>query len=133
MNAEGAVREAVAAALRGDTALMAGLNGVFDGPAVRASPPYAELGDTLASDWGTKDRRGREVRIAVMLRDHAERAARLGELAGMAGAAIEAMPRALDGWRIASLAHLRSRMAGQGPGKWMAVIEYRVRILEGDE
>lgn len=133
MNAEGAVRVAVAAALRADAVLTAALNGVFDGPAVRASPPYAELGDTLASDWGTKDRRGREVRIAVLLRDLAERPERLAELADKAGAAIETMPRMLDGWRIASLAPLRSRMAGEGPGKWIAVIEYRVRILEGDD
>lgn len=133
MNAEGAVRVAVAAALRADAVLTAALNGVFDGPAVRASPPYAELGDTLASDWGTKDRRGREVRIAVLLRDLAERPERLAELADKAGTAIETMPRTLGGWRIASLAPLRSRMAGEGPGKWIAVIEYRVRILEGDD
>lgn len=125
-----AVRAAIVDALRGDATLAAELNGVFDGPAVRASAPHAEVGDGLATDWGTKDARGREVRIAVTIRDLAETPTRLGGLVDAAERAIEGAARDLDGWRVASLAFVRSRMAGEGPGKWVAVIEYRVRVLE---
>ena len=128
--AEGVVRGAMAAALRGDATLAAVLNGVFEGPAVRASAPFAEVAEALASDWSTKDARGRELRVAVMLRDAGERAERLATLVDAAERAIEAMPRDLDGWRVASLTFLRSRTTGEGPGRWLAVVEYRVRVLE---
>lgn len=129
--ATAAVRAAIGAALRGDATLAGVLNGVFDGPAVRASEPYADIADVAASDWGTKDRRGRELRVAVRLRDAGETPARLGLLVDAAERAIEGLPRALDGWRIASCVFLRSRTAGEGPGRWLAVIEYRLRVLEG--
>jgi hypothetical protein len=132
MSAESAVRAGLAAALRGDAELVGQLNGVFDGPQVRASPPFAQIGDMTSIDWGTKDRRGREVRAAVLVRDLAKSPERLGALVDAAERAIEAMPAPLDGWRTASCALLRSRMAGAGPGKWLAVIEYRVRVLEED-
>ena len=129
LSAEAAVCAGIVEALRGDAVLGETLNGVFEGPSARASAPWAEIGDALASDWGTKDWRGREVRVAVMLRDLAERPARLGMLVEAAGAAIAAMPAALDGWRVASAGLLRSRVAGEGPGRWLAVVEYRVRVL----
>ena len=128
--AEGAVRAAFAAVLRDDATLAAVLNGVFDGPAVRATTPFAEVSDVLAGDWGTKDARGRELRVAVSIRDATETSARLMELVDAAERAIEALPRDVDGWRVASCAFLRSRTAGEGPGRWLAVIEYRVRVLE---
>lgn len=129
--AEAEVRGAIAAALRADVTLAGVLNGVFDGPAVRASPPFAEVGDALASDWGTKDLRGRELRVAVSIRDATERPVRLAGFVDAAERAIEALPRVLDGWRVASCVFVRSRVAGEGPGRWLAVIEYRVRVLEG--
>lgn len=128
--AESAVRGAMVAALRADPALTAALNGVFDGPAVRASPPFAEVGEALAVDWGTKDARGRELRLAVSIRDLAERPARLTTLVDAAERAVEGIARDLPGWRVASVAFLRSRIAGEAPGAWLAVIEYRVRVLE---
>lgn len=128
--AEPAVRGAFTTALRDDATLASMLNGVFDGPAVRASAPYAEVTDALAADWSTKDRRGRELRVAVSVRDATERPERLGTLVDAAERAIEGLPRDLGGWRVASCAFLRSRTAGEGPGRWLAVIEYRVRVLE---
>ena len=126
--AEEAVRAAVGDALRGHAAL-AGLNGVFDGPAVRATPPFAEVREVLSVDWGTKDARGRELRVAVALRDAGEEPGRVSALAEAAGQAVEGLARDLDGWRVASVAFLRSRVAGEAPGRWLAVVEYRVRVL----
>lgn len=124
--AEDAVRGAVATALRAD----ARLNGVYLGPAVRASPPFAEVAEAISVDWSTKDARGRELRVAVLLRDLGETPARLAALADTAERAIEAMPRDLDGWRVASLSFVRSRTVGEAPGRWLTAIEYRVRVLE---
>ena len=129
--AVGAVRAAVLAVLRADPLLDEVLNGVFDGPAVRASAPFAEVGEAMSSDWSTKDQRGREVRIAVLIRDLAERPARLASLIEAAERAVAGLPRDLDdGWQVASCVFLRARTAGEGPGRWLAVAEWRVRVLE---
>lgn len=125
MSAESVVQAALVAALKGNT----GLNGVFEGPPVKATPPYAEIGETLSGDWSVKDRDGRELRLAVTIRDAAETPTRVQALAAAAGAAIEALPRDLDGWRIASLVFVRMRLLRPAPGRWSAVIEYRVRML----
>lgn len=125
MSAESVVQAAVLAALRG----LGGLNGVFEGPPVKATPPFAELGELLSGDWGVKDRDGRELRLAVTIRDVGETSARAQVLGGAAGAAIEAIPRDLDGWRVASLVLVRSRLLRPTPARWSVMIEYRVRVL----
>jgi hypothetical protein len=129
MSAEGALHAALVAALREAADFGGVLNHVFEGPAVKASAPYAEVQPLVAVDWGTKDRAGRELRPAVVVRDAGETPARLHALIGAACAAIEAMPRDLAGWRVASLAFVRSRMLAEAPGRWAAVVEYRVRVL----
>ena len=134
MSAEGVVQAAVLAVLRADAVLSAGLNGVFEGPAVKASTPFAELGDLLSVDWGAKTAAGRELRVALTIRDAAETNGRAQRLADAAGAAIEGLPRALDGWRVASVVLVRLRVLRGPPGRWSATLEYRVRVManEGD-
>ncbi|MDV3166708.1 MAG: DUF3168 domain-containing protein ['Waltheria sp.' little leaf phytoplasma] len=127
--ATAAARAALATLLRADPVLRATLNGVFDGPAVRATPPFAEIGEATSGDWGTKDRVGRELRLAVILRDATETSARIAALAAAVEAAVPGLPRDLVGWRVASVAFLRSRIAGEGPGRWIAAVEFRVRML----
>ncbi|NYT42465.1 DUF3168 domain-containing protein [Sphingomonas sp. R-74633] len=103
---------------------------VFDAPPVRAARPYALVEEAWLSDWGTKDMAGREGRFAVTLFDAGERPARLRGLAGAVEAKIEAMPRAIgEGWEVASLVLLRSRISREGDGRWQSVSEFRVRML----
>ena len=125
MTAEGAVHAAVLAALAG----VAGLNRVEPGASVRASEPYATIEPLVASDWGTKDRAGRELRVAVTVRDLAERAARLQALASAVEAVVTGLPAVVDSWRIVSIAFLRSRTASEKAGNWAATLEWRVRVL----
>jgi len=131
MTAEQAVRASLGAALRGHAGLRAGLNAVLDGAGGGASPPYAAIGDMLAIDWGTKTAPGRELRIAVTIRDLAETPARLEGLMALAEEAIESMAREGGGWRVASLAFVRGRIGRDGSSGWMGLVEYRVRVLAG--
>lgn len=125
MSAESMLRAAALAALR----QVAGLNGVFVGPPLKATLPYAELGDLLGTDWSVKDRAGRELRFQVAIRDAGDTPDRAQALAEAAGIVIEAVPRDLAGWRIASLVLVRTRCSGGPPGRWAASVEYRVRLL----
>lgn len=129
MSVQAILQAALKVALEGHAPL-AGLTGVFDAPPVRAARPYALIDEALLADWGTKDIAGREGRIAVRLFDSGERPVRLRMLAGAAEDAVAAMPAALgEGWRIASLTLLRSRIAREGDGRWVATGEWRVRML----
>jgi hypothetical protein len=65
----------------------------------------------------------------VLIRDAGERPERLGALAEAAEVAVDALPRALGGWRVASVAFQRARVASEGQARWVAVLEWRVRVL----
>ncbi|MBC7987878.1 MAG: DUF3168 domain-containing protein [Sphingomonadaceae bacterium] len=124
------MRAALFDAVEGHAALRGAINGVYFETPERASVPYALIGELAARDWGTKDARGREARLSVTIVEDAVRGARLVELVGEAEAAIEAMPREIGAWRVASLAFVRSAVLAAKGGERRAVVEYRVRVLE---
>lgn len=131
MSAEVVVRAAVIEALRGDAALTAGLNGLFDGAAGRASAPYGVVGECVATDWGAKGLEGRELTLAISLFDVGETPERL---AGWL-ARVDAVMRGVDmaeGWRVAGARLVRSRVARTGARDgWQALADYRIRLVRG--
>jgi hypothetical protein len=137
MSAETDIRAAILDALRNDAALIAAINGIYDGPPLRAAVPYAVVGDALGNDWGTKDALGREVVLTVSLYDRHEDAGRLAQLCGAIHAAMAALPRTLSGWSIGSVTPLRSRLirgssrTESGPigGQYSWQSEWRLRAL----
>ncbi|MGV3769587.1 MAG: tail completion protein gp17 [Sphingobium phenoxybenzoativorans] len=130
MSAELAVRAAMLAALAEDAALGALLNGVYDGAPVKASPPYAVVGECLGSDWGTKDADGRELRMTLSLFDAQETPARLAAAMRLADGVVRGMSGVVDGaWRIGTVALLRSRTVKGRDRGWSCVMDYRVRVL----
>lgn len=131
--AAAAVLSAVRIALAEDPAVGGRLNGVFDGPRAGATLPFAEMGELIAGDWGTKDRPGRELRVQVVVRDGGDGAARVREIAGAVEARIGALPRMLGGWEVAGAVPLRCRVAAEVAGRWRATVEMRVRVLASGE
>ena len=129
MSVQALLQAAMAAALGEHAALAAAVTGIFDCPPVRAARPYAVIEEAVLADWGAKDLAGREGRLAVRVLDTGERPVRLRVLAGAVEDAIEAMPRMLgEGWAVASLVFVRSRIARDNEG-WTSVSEFRVRML----
>jgi len=126
-DAGAAVRAAVLARLR----TVPGVNGVWEGTGVSAAAPFLLLGDVVASEWGTKDAAGAELRVAVTVRDRGDTPVRAGELAVLVEAAVAGLPRDLDGWRVASVVLLRSSVLASGKGAWAAMVDHRVRVLAG--
>lgn len=124
-----AVQQALVEALQGSATLIAAISGVYDGPPPRAAFPYIALADGAASDWGTKTEAGREIRLALTIWDDGEEPQRLQALIDLAEEAIAGMSRDLDGWRVASLAFLRSRIVRDASGPWAGLVEYRIRVL----
>lgn len=131
MSAEVAVRGAVIAALRGDGALMALVNGVHDGEPGRAAMPYGFAGECIGSDWGGKDIEGRELRLTVGLAVAGDATDALGAMIVRVEAAMGTILPA-GGWRVVGARLARSRVARAGPGPaggWRAVVDYRLRAV----
>ena len=103
---------------------------VLDGLAGVPALPVALVADGTSLDWSTKDRRGREHRVALAILADADQPAMLHALLARAEDAIEAMPRDLPGHRIASLVLLRSRIDRDRDGVWAGRVDYRIRTLE---
>jgi hypothetical protein len=130
MSFESALQAAVLAQLRADAEIAGLANGVFLEQPVRASAPFLTLGPMVSADWSAKGIAGREVRLLIQIHDHGESWTRTAQLQGAVCRVIEALPRALDGWRLGSVVLLRSRTARDGANGWLGLVEHRVRAME---
>ena len=124
-----AVQAAIADALRSSVPVMAGITGIYDGPPPRAAYPYVALSDGSGSDWSTKTAPGREIRFALTVWDDGEEPARLYGLMHDVEEAVAGMARDLDGWRVASVAFVRTMIVRDPAGPWAGLIEHRVRVM----
>jgi len=109
---------------------VAELNGVYDGPPIQAASPYALVDAGPESDWSHKSGTGRELRLAVTIRDQGERPARLRALMRAAEDAIAGLDGEIDGWRLVTLVFLRGRMLREPGAAWAGAIDYRARMLK---
>lgn len=126
---ETALRAALLAWLASDPALAGQLNAVTEEAPVRATPPWLALTASASTDWSTKDRAGREVRVALELTCRGDRPATAAALAAAIEARIAALPRAQPGFAVVSSAFLRARTE-QRAGTLRAILtEYRFRLL----
>lgn len=115
--------------LAGDAALLAQVNGVFHRMPARIAAPYVVLEDVLATDWSTKDRSGREARLAFMIRDGSDEVATVTAIAEALEARLAAMPRTGAGYRLVNLTPLRSRTL-RIDALWLVTLDYRARLLQ---
>jgi Protein of unknown function (DUF3168) len=107
------------------------LGGVYPGPPLQAAFPHALVECGAETDWGHKNGRGRELRLAVTLRDAGERPDRAQAFAQVAEAAIEAGLE-VAGWYLVTLVMVRRRTVAEGRGGkagWAVAIDYRARML----
>ena len=95
---------------------------------LKASLPYATIETGPESDWSWKGGEGREIRLAVTIRDAGERPARLRGLMAAAEAALLGLGGASGGWRIVNAVLVRVRTAQKRAGEWAGTIEVRVRM-----
>lgn len=123
------LRAALLAWLRTDAILANLLNAVAEEAPARAAPPWLGIAASASTDWSTKDRPGREVRVALELACRGDEPGTAAAATRAIEARIEALPRAQTGFTIASQAFLRAR-AEQRAGNLRAVLlEYRFRLL----
>jgi hypothetical protein len=123
------LRAALIAWLEADAELMSQLNAVTEEAPSRAAPPWLGIAASASADWSTKDRAGREVRVALELHCRGDDPATAAATVRAIEARVEALPGAQAGFAVVSTRFLRAR-AEQRPGNVRAMlIEYRFRLL----
>jgi len=124
------LRAALIEWLRADPALAGKLNAIEEEAPVRTSTPWLGIAASASTDWSTKERKGREVRLAVELHLRGDNPATGAETVALVEQRIEALPASQLVFDIASIRFLRAR-AEQRPANVRAVLlEYRFRLLE---
>lgn len=125
------LRAALITWLDTDPALAAELNIVTEETPVRAHAPWLGIAASQSADWSMKDRKGREVRIALELHCRGDDPATAASLMGMIESRIEALPASQSGLVIVNVLFMRSRAEQRANNTRAILIEYRFRILAG--
>lgn len=115
--------------LQGDPALSGQLNAMVEEAPSRASLPWLAIAASASADWSTKDRLGREVRVALELHCRGDQPGSAAALTGAIEARIAAMPADQDGFTIVTAQFLRARAEQRGESRRAVLIEYRFRVL----
>lgn len=114
--------------LRADPELAA-INAIEEEAPVSASAPWLGIAASASTDWGCKDRPGREVRIALELESRADEAEADGPLLTLIERRVLDLPVFHSAFELASIRFLRAR-SEERPGNLRgALLEFRFRIF----
>ena len=114
--------------LRSDPALAA-LNAVEEEAPLRTGPPWLGIVASASTDWSTKDRAGREIRIALELHTRGDDSGADGTLVKAIDQRIESLPRIQGAFEIASSRFLRARAERRAKNLRAVLMEYRFRLM----
>lgn len=107
-----------------------GIGRVYDAPPLQAALPYALVSIDAENDWSSKSARGREVRLAVTVYDKGEQPVRLRNLVSRVESIVGGLSGDIDGWLLATMNYLRTRIVRERSGTWAGVVEFRARLTE---
>ena len=126
---ETTLRAALVEWLCADAILANLVNTIAEEAPSRTAPPWLGIVASASTDWSTKDRAGREVRIALELHCRGDDPGTAAAIIPAIEARIEALPRIQPDFEIVTTTFLRAR-AEQRPANTRAVLlEYRFRLL----
>lgn len=114
--------------LRADPALTT-INAIEEEAPISASAPWLGIAASASTDWGTKDRPGREVRIALELESRADEPDADGPLVGAIEQRVLGLPPFHSNFELASIRFLRARSEERAGNLRGALLEFRFRIF----
>lgn len=122
-------RTALIAWLADDTAL-ADLNAVEEESPLSVSPPWLGIAASASIDWSTKDRQGREVRVALELSSRGDEPDHDASLVNAIEDRIKIMPVVQSEFELINTQFLRARAERRADNRRAFLLEYRFRLLE---
>ncbi|MEM6475408.1 MAG: DUF3168 domain-containing protein [Pseudomonadota bacterium] len=126
---ENHLRSALITWLSDDPAL-AEINAIEEESPIKASAPWLGIAASASTDWGTKDRPGREIRIALELESRADATDADAEVLSAIERRVLDLPPFQTGFEVASIRFLRARSEHREFNLRGALLEFRFRILE---
>ena len=114
--------------LRDDPELAA-INAIEEESPLRASPPWLGLSASASTDWGTKDRSGREIRVALELETRTDDPAADAERLQAIESRVFELPAFPERYELASIHFLRARSEQRANNRRGALLEFRFRLF----
>lgn len=108
---------------------LSGLNAIEEESPLRASAPWLGIAASAASDWGSKDRDGRDIRIALELVTRGDDPAADSALVKAIETRALSLPTPQPDFEIVTARFLRGRTEKRSNNLRAALIEFRFRIL----
>ena len=115
--------------LRAAPAPIAELNLVDEQETSRAAMPWLALVASASTDWGAKDRQGREIRVAFELNHRGDQVAALADTVAAIEQRILALPPALPGSTVITTRFLRARSERRANNVRATLVEFAFRCL----
>lgn len=125
---ENELRIAILSWLRSESALAA-LNLIDEEAPLASTPPWLGIAASASTDWGTKDRTGREVRLAFELETRIDDPQGDVGIVELIEQRILSFPSAQAGFEVASIYFLRARTERRAANLRGTLLEYRFRVL----
>ncbi|WP_379923171.1 DUF3168 domain-containing protein [Erythrobacter sp. R86502] len=125
---ENDLRATLVAWLAADPALAA-IHTVAEEAPLSVTPPWLGIAASASADWGTKERNGREVRVALELETFTDLTSGDSELLRAIERRVLDLPPFQPGFEVASIRFLRSRSQARPDNRRGALVEYRFRIF----
>jgi hypothetical protein len=125
---ENDLRAALIAWLAADPAL-ATINAIEEEAPLSVTPPWLGIAASASTDWGTKDRAGREIRVALELESYTDLTAGDAGLLSAIERRVLDLPPFQPGFELASIRFLRSRSEARADNRRAALLEYRFRLF----
>ncbi|MEM9310497.1 MAG: DUF3168 domain-containing protein [Pseudomonadota bacterium] len=114
--------------LRDDPSLI-DINAIEEESPLRASPPWLGISASASTDWGTKDRPGREIRIALELETRIDDPADDASLLSAIEQRVLDLAPFGEGYELASVRFLRARSERRDDNRRGALLEFRFRLF----
>ncbi|HEY8604995.1 tail completion protein gp17 [Tsuneonella suprasediminis] len=127
-----ALRAALLRWLRNGPAPLDQLTAVEEEAPARATTPWLAIAASASTDWSTKDRAGREIRLAVELHLRGSEPESDAALVRAVAARIEDLPRQHSGFHLTTVRFLRARSERRSHNRRATLLEYRIRCLSND-
>ncbi len=108
---------------------LAAINAIEEETPVNASAPWLGISASASTDWGTKDRHGREVRIALELESRADEPDSDGDLLSAIEQRVLDLPPFQSNFELASIRFLRARSEERAGNLRGSLLEFRFRIF----
>jgi len=125
---ENALRSTLVSWLREDSSLDQ-VNSIEEETPLSASPPWLGISASASTDWGTKDRPGREIRVAFELETRIDDPGADETVLSAIEQRVLNLPPFQPDFEVASIRFLRARSELRADNRRGALLEFRFRLF----